>query len=154
MADLTHLDVQTLRTFLQNDVAEFVRELEKIRTDDWAPALRSLLENRASADTLQENPFLAIGLMGQDDTLGGQALLTAVKDQAKAADGILDFQQRLFRDIDTELRETIDTLLTTQGASLEAIEAADFLDVLDGVDHTLSGGDGVSSSPNDSAPNN
>jgi hypothetical protein len=152
--DLTHLDVQGLRTFLENDVAEFIRELERIRTDDWAPALRSLLENRASADTLQQDVLLAIGLMSQDDTLAGQSLLAAVREQAQAADSILDFQQRLFRNIDIELRETIDTLLAAQGANLEAIEAADFLDVLDLVDHTMSGGDQPPSSSNNSSPNN
>lgn len=138
--DLTHLDAGTLQAFLNDQVANFRETLRKIRRDDEeGTALKSMLDGITTAETIQQNPFLAIGRMATNQEVGGSGLVKIVQDQAGSIDGVLDFQQRLFDDIDSNVQETIDTLLHTQGSSLEAIEGADLLDVFGEVEDTLSG---------------
>lgn len=142
MADLTHLDSTGLQTFVDNDVDSFLKELDAIRKDDPAGvlALQSILLGRPTAATLQENPILAIGLMGGDDTVSGASLIARVKDSAQSVDDIFSAQKTLFKDIDTDLRETIKTLLETQGSSLTSIDGQSLLDVFSDVDGELGGG--------------
>lgn len=142
MADLTHLDSTGLQTFVDNDVDSFLKELDAIRKDDPAGvlALQSILLGRPTAATLQENPILAIGLMGGDDTVSGASLIARVKDSGQSVDDIFVAQKTLFKDIDTDLRETIKTLLETQGSSLTSIDGQSLLDVFSDVDGELGGG--------------
>ncbi|KAB1140859.1 type VII secretion system-associated protein [Streptomyces luteolifulvus] len=139
MPDLTHLDAGTLQAFLDHDVAGFSEELRKIRRDnESAPALKSMLDGITTTESLQQNPFLAIGLMATSEVVGGSGLVTTVTDQAKSIDDVLEFQQQLFNDFDSNMQETIDTLLKTQGSSLEAIEGQQLLDAFGEVEDTLS----------------
>ncbi|MGW3622028.1 type VII secretion system-associated protein [Streptomyces sp. NPDC000880] len=140
MADLTHLDAKSLQTFLDVDVAAFIEELKKIRQDDWAAALKSILEGKVTSSTLQQNPILALGLMasGQNDPVFGAGLINAVKADAQSFDDVLAFQQQLFKDIDKDLQTTIETLLKTQGASLESIDGEKLLDPFSDVENDLS----------------
>ncbi|MET8635066.1 type VII secretion system-associated protein [Streptomyces sp. NPDC004096] len=140
MADLTHLDSRGLQAFLDGDVADFVTALEQIRKDDpaGAQALKSLLDGRNTPDTLQENPFLAIGLMAGTDDVHGASLISKVKDEAQSVDDIFAAQRTLFKDIDSDVRETIRTLLKTQGSSLTSIDGEKLLDIFSDVDSDLS----------------
>jgi hypothetical protein len=139
MPDLTYLDAKSLQTFLDVDVAAFIEELKKIRQDDWAVALYSILQGKGTSSTLQENPVLALGLMasGEGDPVFGAGLINAVTTDAQSFDDVFAFQQQLFKDIDSDLQETIETLLTTQGASLESIDGEKLLDPFDEVDSDL-----------------
>ncbi|MFF4579873.1 type VII secretion system-associated protein [Streptomyces sp. NPDC001389] len=138
MADLTHLDAKGLQTFVDNDVADFIKALKAIRED--APsgkALRSAIVGKnSSTGDLGRNKFLVIGGMGADaeSEPNGKVLIEAVKKGAKAIDDILVAQQAMFKDIDRNLTETIRTLLKTQGASLGGISAEKLLDIFSDVD--------------------
>ncbi|MFE4663701.1 type VII secretion system-associated protein [Streptomyces sp. NPDC056716] len=142
MPDLTYLDSASLNTFLQNDVKDFIADLVAIRADDpsGVPAVKSLVEGKQYPETLQQNPLLAIGLMGGSDEVHGQSLLAVVGSAAGSVDGILAFQQQLFDEISDDLQKTIDTLLTTQGTSLEAIEGQELLDIFSDVDGLMANG--------------
>jgi hypothetical protein len=144
MADLTHLDSKGLQTFVDNDVDGFMNELEAIRKDDPAGvrALQSILAGRTTPDTLQENQVLAIGLMAADDSVNGSSLISKVKDSAQSVDDIFVSQKTLFKDVDRDLRETIKTLLKTQGTNLSSIEGEKLLDIFSDVDGDLGGGSG------------
>ncbi|MEU8588763.1 type VII secretion system-associated protein [Streptomyces sp. NPDC048664] len=148
MADLTHLDKAGMQAFVNGDLADFITAIDKIRKDDpaGARALKSLLDGRNTADTLQENPFLAIGLMAGSDDVHGASLITKVKAMAQSVDDIFGSQKTLFKDIDTDVRETIRTLLATQGDNLGSIDGEKLLDVFSDVDGDLSdtGGSGHS----------
>jgi hypothetical protein len=142
MADLTHLDAPSLQKFLDVDVAAFIEELRKIRLNDWAPALQSILDGKTTAGTLYQNPILALGPMatGQNDLVFGAGLINAVKADAQSFDDVLAFQQQLFKDIDKDLQTTIETLLKTQGAGLESIDGEKLLDAFDDVNADLGQG--------------
>ncbi|MET8783647.1 type VII secretion system-associated protein [Streptomyces sp. NPDC004589] len=103
-----------------------------------AQALKSLLDGRNTPDTLQENPFLAIGLMAGTDDVHGASLISKVKDEAQSVDDIFAAQRTLFKDIDSDVRETIRTLLKTQGSSLTSIDGEKLLDIFSDVDSDLS----------------
>ncbi|MFB6989022.1 MULTISPECIES: type VII secretion system-associated protein [unclassified Streptomyces] len=139
MADLTHLDGKTLKTFTDHDVAEFIKALDDIRKDSNAgiKALKSILDGRTDPQHLQQDPALAIGLMGKDDVVHGQSLVTAVKKAAGSVDAVFDSQHTLFKHIELDLQETIAKLLDTQGKSLESIDGASLLDIFSDVDKEL-----------------
>ncbi|MEV6160700.1 type VII secretion system-associated protein [Streptomyces sp. NPDC052052] len=140
MADLTHLDGKTLQTFTDQDVADFIKALDDIRKDNPAgvKALKSILDRRTDRDHLQQDPALALGLMlASDSDVQGQELVAAVKKAAESVDGIFESQQTLFKHIDLDLRESIKTLLDTQGKSLESIDGAALLDIFSDVDQEL-----------------
>ncbi|MFD3944801.1 type VII secretion system-associated protein [Streptomyces sp. NPDC058579] len=144
MPDLTHLDSATLRTFADQDLAAFLTALAAIRKDSQGTeirALKSILDGRTYPNTLQQNPVLGIGLMAADDAVHGLSLIANVRKAAESVDNVFADQEDLFEDIDRNLRETLRTLLNTQGSSLMSIDAAEFLDVFADVDDSLGGGD-------------
>ncbi|WP_327113381.1 type VII secretion system-associated protein [Streptomyces sp. NBC_01341] len=150
MADLTHLDSGAIKTFMANDLADFISALEKIRKDDpgGVRALKSLVEGMATPETLDENQFAAIGLMGADDSVHGQTLIKVITSVAESVDGELAAHHTLFKDMDRDLQETVDTLLKTQGNNLSEIGAEEFLDIFTDVDDDLAAG-GKSASTHD-----
>ncbi|SFY43052.1 type VII secretion system-associated protein (plasmid) [Streptomyces atratus] len=131
MADLTKLDAKGLQTFVDNDVADFMKDLEDIRKDaPGIPALKSLARGDSDPDHLMENPVFSIGPMGLDDSLvPGKKLIAQAGAGAGAIDKVLAEQRLLFRNMDRNLRETIRTLLKSQGDSLESIGGQKLLDI-------------------------
>lgn len=141
MPDLTHLDSQALKTFRENDLAGFIGDLDRIQKDDPAgvQAVKSLAEGRTTPETLwyagtSAHPAVAIGMLGADDSVQGQTLLKNVKTALSSISGILDGQQTLFPKIDSNLADTIETLLKNQGDSLTSINAEKMLEVFSDVD--------------------
>ncbi|GHH80313.1 hypothetical protein GCM10018793_35210 [Streptomyces sulfonofaciens] len=148
MADLTHLDSHAITQFKQNDLADFLRDLDAIRNDDPAgvKSLKSVLAGLlVTGSTFGEvSSPLVIGLMAGDDTVSGQSLNSKTKDAAQGVDDILVSQKTLFKDIDEDLQETIDTLLKDQSGGLAAIDGAKLLDIFSDVDGDLTDGSGSS----------
>ncbi|MGW1108807.1 type VII secretion system-associated protein [Streptomyces sp. NPDC002540] len=136
MADLTHLDAKGLQTFVDHDVTDFIEALKRIRKD--APngkALRSALLGYDSSDhDVGLNKFLTIGGLNAESEPNGKTLITAVTSAAKGIDDVFSAQQALFRNIDSDLRETIKKLLKTQGESLAGISQEKLLDIFSDVD--------------------
>jgi hypothetical protein len=141
VADLTQLNADTLKKFNDNDVADFITDLNNIRHDDpnGGMALKSLIEGRETAANPSANSFLTIGGMTSDDTVFGSSLLKALTGAASAVDGVFTTQQTLFGDIHTDLGTVISTLLNTQGSNLGSIDGQKFLDPFTTVDGDLSG---------------
>ncbi|MFB7469069.1 type VII secretion system-associated protein [Streptomyces sp. NPDC056224] len=150
MADLTHLDAKGLQSFVDNDVADFIKELKGIRQD--APngkALRSAIVGKVTdAGDLGHNKFLVIGGMATESEPSGKVLLDAITSGAKAIDDVLVAQLSLFKHLDANLTETIKTLLKTQGDSLTGIGAEKLL----GIFSDVGGGPGSTARPGASAP--
>jgi hypothetical protein len=142
MANLTHLDSQALKNFNDNDVTDFSSDLDKIRQTDpsGVKSLNDIVSGMTTPDALQENPVLAIGNMAGDDNLGGQSLISKVKDGAKAIDDIMIAQKTLLGDIHNNLGTTIDTLLKNQGDNLTSIDSEKMLDAFSDVDSDMGGG--------------
>ncbi|GHJ36957.1 type VII secretion system-associated protein [Streptomyces sp. TS71-3] len=149
MADLTHLDSHALTQFKQNDLADFLTDLDAIRNDDPAgvKSLKSILGGLLiTGSTFGEvSSPLVIGLMAGDDSVGGQSLNTKTKDAAQGVDDILVSQKKLFKDIDDDLQETMDTLLKNQSGGLAAIDGEKLLDIFSDVDSDLTDGSGSGS---------
>ncbi|MFD9393349.1 type VII secretion system-associated protein [Streptomyces sp. NPDC060000] len=150
MADLTQLNALGLQRFIDNDVAGFSANLEAVRKDDTngVRALKSLVEGYTTADTMQENQFLAIGLMSAGDSSlqGGKTLIDRVTAGATAIDAVLKAQQTLFEDIDRDLRTTVKKLLKNQDESLASIGGQKLLDIFSDVDSDLGGTGGSGNS--------
>jgi hypothetical protein len=143
MADLTHLDANALRTFKNNDVADFISSLLEIRKDKaGVRSLKNLIAETGENSAAGAAKILRIGLMaGGDSTdpVGGAALVEALKTQGTGQDKILTDQKTLFDDIDDALDETITTLLKNQGDSLTSIEGEKLMDIFGTVDDDMSG---------------
>ncbi|MGW7571496.1 type VII secretion system-associated protein [Streptomyces tendae] len=139
---LTSLDANELMRFIETELADFVIDTDRIRKDDdmFGRALKSLLDKQATPKTLQQNQFLAIGAMVQDDLTHGKSLIEAVTNVAKSMDDILEDQERLFKDIDKDFREVVKVLSKTQGANITSIDAEKALEILSDVDNDLRGG--------------
>jgi len=144
MGNLSHLDGKSLQTFIDTELKDFVTQTENIRKDA-APgsdhpgrALKSLINGEADPDTLNQNQFLALGPMVGDDSLThGKPLVEAATKSAKSIDGILENQQRLFRDIERDFRETLKIMGATQNDNITKIKAEKLLDIFEDVDHDL-----------------
>ncbi|MCQ9183299.1 type VII secretion system-associated protein [Streptomyces sp. IBSBF 2953] len=144
--DLTHLDSKELNRFIE-EVADFSKALRAIRADQpksgkypAVPALSSLVEGRTTPETLNQNPVLAVGAMAGDDLVHGKALVEGLTKSAQALDDVLVAQQTLFKDIESNLQTTVDTLLRNQSDSLAAVDGEKLLDVFADVDNDLGHG--------------
>ncbi|NNN35647.1 type VII secretion system-associated protein [Streptomyces sp. S3(2020)] len=143
MADLTHLDGPALQRFVENDLADFIDALKAVRKDSAADdggvrALRSIVNGATTPETLQQSQALSIGQMGTGDSLHGESLLTAATGAAQSVDAVFEQHVNLFGDIDRDLKQTIRTMLNTQGSTLQSIDAGRFLDVFSDVDEGMS----------------
>ncbi|KOV30675.1 type VII secretion system-associated protein [Streptomyces sp. XY152] len=144
MTDLTQLDASHLQTFIDTEVADFNKDLVGIGKDvpGGARALKSLVEGYHSSEGnhLQENPYLAIGLMATEGGLvKGNTLVSRIADAAKGIVDVLTAEQKLFKHIAGNLEETIKVLQKNQDRSLTAISAEKMLDLFSDVDNDLSG---------------
>ncbi|KUN29798.1 hypothetical protein AQJ23_03370 [Streptomyces antibioticus] len=143
MADLTHLDGPALQRFVDNDLADFIDALKAIRKDSAADnggvrALRSIVNGATTPETLQQSQALSIGQMGTGDTMHGEALLTAATGAAHSVDAVFEQHVNLFGDIDRDMKQTIRTMLNTQGSTLQSIDGEKFLDLFSDVDEGMS----------------
>ncbi|MEU8543816.1 type VII secretion system-associated protein [Streptomyces sp. NPDC048717] len=145
MGGLSHFDGKSLQTFIDTELHDFVTATQNIRQDDTAGAgraLKSLVENQTTPQTLQQNQFLAIGPMTADDLTHGKSLVEGVTKSATSIDKILADQERLFRDIERDFRQTLKVIGNTQSDSLTEIDGQKALDIFEDVDGDLSGADG------------
>ncbi|MFF4792920.1 type VII secretion system-associated protein [Streptomyces sp. NPDC001276] len=146
MGNLTHLDGKSLQTFIETELKDFVTQTENIRRDksdsaDGRPpgrALKSLIDGTTTPETLQQNQFLALGPMVNDDLTHGKSLIESTTKSAKSLEGILEQQQRLFRDIDRDFRQTLKLMGATQSDNITEIDAQKLLDIFQDVDHDMS----------------
>ncbi|MFE4453472.1 type VII secretion system-associated protein [Streptomyces sp. NPDC056796] len=145
MGNLTHLDGKSLQTFIETDLKDFVTQTQNIRNDkpdtsDGRPAgraLKSLIDGSTTPETLQQNQFLALGPMVANDLTHGKGLIEATTRSAKSIDGILEAQQRLFRDIERDFRQTLKVMGATQSDNMTEINAQKMLDIFEDVDNDL-----------------
>ncbi|MFH8625921.1 type VII secretion system-associated protein [Streptomyces vietnamensis] len=144
MGNLSHLDGQSLQTFIDHDIKDFLTKTEEIRRDKDSGdakypirALRSLVDGETTPETIGQNQILALGPMAGDDTTHGKSLIEAVKGAAKSIDEILERQQRLFRDIDRDFRQTLKIMGSAQSDNLTEIKADKMLELFEDVDNDM-----------------
>jgi hypothetical protein len=142
MTDLTHLDSNALKTFKNQDVAAFKKDLKDVREDSaGVKSLKNLITNNGD-DSIKHKSILRIGIMGggdSSDPIGGGALLSALGKKATTLDDLFVSQGTLFDDIDEALETTLTTLLKTQGDSLTSIDGEKLLDIFGSVEDDMSG---------------
>jgi len=144
MGDLSHLDGKSLQSFIDNDIRDFMTKTEEIRKDKDSGdakypirALKSLVDGQTTPETIGQNQFLALGPMVTDDLTHGKSLVEALRTAAASIDEILERQQRIFRDIDRDFRQTLKLMGSTQGDNLTEIEAEKLLELLEDVDNDM-----------------
>ncbi|MFF8593836.1 type VII secretion system-associated protein [Streptomyces sp. NPDC015220] len=139
MPDLTKLDASRLRTFAETDVREAGDEIARLRTSDQEGQSLYDISNAPSG------PFV-LGAMASDSDTAGKTLVSHTVQSAKAIDGVLNHHLTAFRDLRRELDDVVDTMLKTQGETLEQVEGEKFLSAIKGYDADMSGGSYGSSS--------
>lgn len=157
------LDKAGLQAFLDDRVVPFTEQIRKIQLDDptLGPSMGTLLgESDLDYDSAEFDSYgsgrpLSIGMMLKEDYLHGKGadLNKAVGKSAEDLVAIFEEQQKLFGDIEENLKDTISTLLSTQGDNLTSIEGQELLDIFEDVDGSMAaggtGGDGSGSKNND-----
>ncbi|WP_406301724.1 type VII secretion system-associated protein [Streptomyces sp. NBC_00879] len=145
------MDKAGLEQFLTNRVLPFKEEVRKIGVDDdtFGPTMSTVLgdgdiDSDAELETYATGKPLAIGFMAQPANLGGKgkALNTGILKTAKSLVTIYKQQTTLFGDIESDLRETIETLSRTQGANLLTLDGKRFLDIFEDTADDLGGTQG------------
>ncbi|MFI1330682.1 type VII secretion system-associated protein [Streptomyces sp. NPDC020845] len=156
MAEPIQLDKAWMEHFINVDVHDFQAELKKILKDKGdIPALGSLKSENPhdwkGADIPSGTKLpLTIGAMTEEEELtNGSHIHKTLKQLIDQILGMIEDQQKLFDDIEDNLRETVNTLLKTQGDNLGKIDGEKILDPLEDVDDDLAsegsgsgGGDG------------
>ncbi|MEU1518966.1 type VII secretion system-associated protein [Streptomyces sp. NPDC005811] len=139
MADLTHLDATSLTQFADNEVQTVIDELKKIRLDTAdTPPVQSLYTISSTLSSAP-NKQLTLGPMGATATVHGDELKTNLVALATAIDKVYVKHRELFGDMDTNLRDTVRTLLNTSGASLDSINSEKFISAMADVGQDLGG---------------
>ncbi|MGI5404621.1 type VII secretion system-associated protein [Streptomyces sp. CA-135486] len=145
------MDKAGLEQFLANRVLPFKEEIRKLGVDDphFGPAMATLLgdgdiDPGAEFDSYGTGKPLAIGFMALPDNLGGKGkdLNQGIVKAAASIVKILKEQTQLFADIEENLQETIDSLLSTQDANLTNVDGKKFLDIFEDTADDLGGNKG------------
>ena len=145
------MDKAGLELFLSNRVLPFKDEIRKIGQDDpdFGPTMATLLgdgdiEPGDEFDSYGTGKPLAIGFMALPDNLGGKGkdLNQGIVKAAASLVKIYKEQTQLFADIEENLRETIDTLLSAQDANLTNVDGKKFLNIFEDTADDLGGNQG------------
>ncbi|WP_331728264.1 type VII secretion system-associated protein [Streptomyces sp. NBC_01176] len=139
MPDLTKLDAPSLRTFAETDVREAGDEIARLRTSDQEGQSLYDISNAPNG------PFF-IGPMAGDSDTAGKSLVSHTIQSAKAIDSVLNRHLTAFRDLRRQLDDVVDTMLKTQGETLQQVDGQKFLSAIRGYDADMSGGTYSSSS--------
>ncbi|MGP3985816.1 type VII secretion system-associated protein [Streptomyces sp. 3N207] len=163
------LDKAWIEKFLNVDIEEFQAELKKIRTEsgpyspislvlaiagmpmpDWmVPTMAMLAGGAAPPDSVAKDapwPLMIGPMAGEGDTVGGAEMSKRVSNMATELHGFLSDQVTLFRDIEENLRDSIDSLFSAEGDSLEKIDGQKLIDALEDVEDDLAAENSGSSS--------
>ncbi|MGW6460624.1 type VII secretion system-associated protein [Streptomyces sp. NPDC055078] len=141
------LDKAGLEAFLTDRVEAFQTELTNIMKDDakFGVSMDTLTPKGAVSgkdfDSYGTQKPLALGKMLDSSHLAGLGadLNAAVARTAKDLTEIQQDQNRLFRDLEENLRTSIRTLFKAQTGNLMNIDGQDFLDSLEDLGSGLSG---------------
>ncbi|WP_369199214.1 type VII secretion system-associated protein [Streptomyces sp. PU-14G] len=136
----TQLNKEWLQNFKNHDIAGFQAALKTISGDSTGdPVIPSMLSLTGDNGAIGGLPYgtpvpLAIGKLADDADSNGDRLNKAVVDMVNTLQGIITSHTELFKDIDSALQETIDTLFKTQGESLDSIEGQKLYDIFEDED--------------------
>ncbi|MER5888282.1 type VII secretion system-associated protein [Streptomyces sp. NPDC001941] len=149
---LTRLDLDTLRTFVDNDVRDgFVKLLAALQEDAVAdgpnphgvPSMRNLLAQFSDPVHGFTSAQFKLGrLANADGKLGpltALPLMSALKTSTTELSTVVDDQKRLFDDIKTNLETVMESMKKAQQDSLDDIDSQSFLNDLRNVDTDLAG---------------
>ncbi|MGW1505861.1 type VII secretion system-associated protein [Streptomyces mirabilis] len=158
MANVTVLDSEFLKKFIQQHIEDFSARLVKIAADDTVEgkAISFISKGSRSNTTLDSAKPLIIGGMaggsgegGASGGIGGADLNKVIQEAAAEAARVIEAQTTLFGDVDDALWETIDVLNKNQGENLEKITPDDFMDIFEDVDSDLGNSDDESKDKKD-----
>ncbi|GGS69715.1 type VII secretion system-associated protein [Streptomyces griseoviridis] len=147
MADLTKLDAPALRSFIDEEVQPFKDDIVRLRGS--SPEQGQSLYDMSNASA---GPF-AIGPMGSDSDTAGKNLVAHTTQAASAIDTVLNRHSTAFDQLKGNLLEVIDSMLKTQGETLQQVEGQKFLTAIREYDGAMTGeqSTGLSSSPTTTA---
>ncbi|MGX1756821.1 type VII secretion system-associated protein [Streptomyces lydicus] len=150
------LNKEWMKKFIDTTLEEFQTAIDKISKDGPSERFASDMhgvdvqsvlsfgEPRDNIHSENHTPLALGALAGPEGLAGG--LVKAVMGAAKELGTVITDQKKLFDDIEDNLRETMKTLLTTEGESLDKIDGDKFMtafeDVVDDIADSLAGGGG------------
>ncbi|MFF9347597.1 type VII secretion system-associated protein [Streptomyces sp. NPDC014734] len=152
--DLSHLDPENLTKFIDGTtsadgtsegVQGVIDALVELQTDlddasvdgDEVMSMLTLSNALATPGSPFGKGSLQIGLLNKEGPLAGGVLLTFVKGAAGSIHPVETAQEQLFRDIQSNLRDTIAEMKKAQLDSLAKVEAETFLNDLHNVEDDL-----------------
>lgn len=150
------LNKEWMKKFIDEDITDFQSAIDKISKDGPSHWFGSRMDGKDVQSVLtfgnerddiesENSKPLALGVLATKDGIAGD-LIKAVMARAKDLSAIITDQKKLFDDIEDNLRETMSTLMTTEGDSLEKIAGDKFMtsfeDVVDDVADSMAGGGG------------
>ncbi|OON81113.1 type VII secretion system-associated protein [Streptomyces tsukubensis] len=150
------LNKEWMKSFINGDLHDFQSAIAKMLVS--APSERfgsnmdgvdvvSITKLQDAPDNIHSNNQhpLAIGALAGKDGLGAD-LVKSILDAAGKLGDFIEDQKKLFDDIESNLRDTMETFLKTEGDSMDKIDGEKFLDVFEDVEEdiadSLSGGGG------------
>jgi hypothetical protein len=138
MADKSKLtlDKAGLQDFVDHQIVPFQNSLDKIANTDTEEgvSVNSLTGEGVISDS--EKPIfgaqhpLSIGLLATDSASGGDKIVESINGVAKSIASVYTLQTKLFRDLHTNLNNTITKLMNGQHDTLVKIDGKIFLDGL------------------------
>ncbi|MFF4172334.1 type VII secretion system-associated protein [Streptomyces sp. NPDC001744] len=136
----TQLNKEWIKKFKDEQIGGFRKALKAIAEDGGdpvVPAMKTLMGKDKNVPGLPPGtPLpLAIGNLAEDDRYThGKTVNAEVVKMVSTLEAILTSHAELFKDIDAALEETIDSLFTTQGVSLDAIDGQKLYDIFEDED--------------------
>ncbi|MEW1695179.1 type VII secretion system-associated protein [Streptomyces sp. NPDC093249] len=135
----TQLDKAWIQRFKDDDIGTFRKLLTAVTTDSTDPVVLSTSTLNGGKGVLEGHRVgellpLAIGALATDAVTNGQHVNDSVKTMVATLDAILLKHVELFKDIDSALKETIESLFETQGKTLDVIEGQKLYDIFDDED--------------------
>ncbi|MEV6170819.1 type VII secretion system-associated protein [Streptomyces sp. NPDC051954] len=132
------LDKEWMKNFINNEILEFQAALKKIGTADSSgdgPTVPKIADLGGNSRPVYVSPGgawpLTMGLL--EDEEGGGYLQDQVKSLANTLGGFIEDQQLLFDDIESNMRETLRTLLKAEEDNLSKIDGQKLLNVFEDV---------------------
>ncbi|MER0481704.1 type VII secretion system-associated protein [Streptomyces sp. Edi2] len=141
------LNKEWIKKFIDVDLHEFRGAIEKIlvdapaerfaggRNDIMVQSITNLMDIPKNVHYSQKRP-LTLGKMGQDGIAGD--LVKSIAGSAKKLGDFVGDQKKLFDHIESNLRDAMETLLKTEGESLDKIDGEKFYNVFEDVADDIS----------------
>ncbi|MFI0977476.1 type VII secretion system-associated protein [Streptomyces sp. NPDC021093] len=142
--DLSHLDIPTLRKFIDNDIESIITLLKALDEDSnqdgyRITALKYLGPQMANLEVGLSSHTLQLGKLGAEKAtpIDASPLVAYLKGSSTEQGTVIKNQLKLFQDIKRNMNAVLEKMKKNQADSLTKIKSQEFLNDLRDVDGDL-----------------